>query len=65
LTSYANRSSVATARRIAITQEAVTFNGHAIECRINNAENPENLHAFARSGGAIIMHPAGSVVRRR
>jgi acetyl-CoA carboxylase, biotin carboxylase subunit len=52
---------VATGAPLAITQEAVTFNGHAIECRIN-AENPET---FMPSPGRVSDYhaPGGLGVR--
>jgi len=52
---------VATGAPLAITQEAVTFNGHAIECRIN-AENPET---FTPSPGRVSDYhaPGGLGVR--
>jgi acetyl-CoA carboxylase biotin carboxylase subunit len=52
---------VATGAPLAITQESVTFNGHAIECRIN-AENPET---FMPSPGRVSDYhaPGGLGVR--
>ena len=52
---------VATGAPLAITQEAVAFNGHAIECRIN-AENPET---FMPSPGRVSDYhaPGGLGVR--
>ena len=52
---------VATGAPLAISQEAVTFNGHAIECRIN-AENPET---FMPSPGRVSDYhaPGGLGVR--
>ncbi|WP_026380914.1 acetyl-CoA carboxylase biotin carboxylase subunit [Afifella pfennigii] len=49
---------VAAGSPLSITQEEVTFTGHAIECRIN-AENPET---FAPSPGRIsYYHPPGGL----
>src|SRR5206468_2860177 len=52
---------VATGAPLAITQESVTFNGHAIECRIN-AENPDT---FMPSPGRVSDYhsPGGLGVR--
>ncbi len=52
---------VATSAPLAFTQDAVAFNGHAIECRIN-AENPET---FAPSPGRVTDYhaPGGLGVR--
>ncbi|AYW48385.1 acetyl-CoA carboxylase biotin carboxylase subunit [Tetragenococcus osmophilus] len=51
---------IASGRELTIEQEAVQFNGHAIECRIN-AENP-NFN-FAPSPGKIenLLLPAGGL----
>jgi len=49
---------VASGEKLSLTQDKVTFNGHAIEVRIN-AEDPQT---FAPSPGKIqFYHPAGGV----
>ena len=49
---------VATGLPLSFTQEDITFEGHAMECRIN-AENPET---FAPSPGKIMdYHPPGGM----
>jgi len=49
---------VASGEKLSLTQDQVTFNGHAIEVRIN-AEDPQT---FAPSPGKITFyHPAGGV----
>ena len=50
---------LAAGEKLDIEQKAITFTGHAIECRIN-AEDPEN--GFAPSPGTInIYHPPGGL----
>ncbi|MGB1550938.1 MAG: acetyl-CoA carboxylase biotin carboxylase subunit, partial [Parvibaculales bacterium] len=49
---------VAQGEKLSFTQDDVTFNGHAIECRIN-AENPET---FTPSPGVVqTYHPPGGL----
>ena len=47
---------VAAGEKLTLTQDAITFSGHAVECRIN-AEDP---YTFRPSPGRItVYHPAG------
>ena len=49
---------VAQGEKLSFTQDDVSFNGHAIECRIN-AENPET---FTPSPGVVqTYHPPGGL----
>lgn len=50
---------VASGEKLALTQDEVTFNGWAIECRIN-AENPEKTSCLLREKSRCICLRAGS-----
>ena len=47
---------IAAGEKLSVTQDEVTFKGHAIECRIN-AEHPETF--FPTPGKVTNFHPAG------
>ena len=49
---------IAAGAPLGYTQDDVTFNGHAIECRIN-AENPQHLRALARPHRQLPCRRAG------